>query len=673
MALRRAVFGAAALLGAFLLFQVQPLVGRRILPAFGGGTAVWTTCLLFFQAVLFAGYAYAYAVERLTAGARTLVHLALVGASLAALAAAPSGAGAPEAAANPTWPILKLLAASVGVPCLLLSSTGPLVQAWAARAEPGRSPYRLYALSNAGSLAALLSYPFLIEPHWGLRSQASAWSAAFAVFAALSAAGVASVRRTPALRAAPEEERPPGRGVRSLWVLLPAAGSALLTATTNELSQDVAVLPFLWVLPLAAYLVSFIVAFDRPDWVKPELLAPVTAALGIASAAAYYARPTTPALLALAVALPLAALLGACLLCHGALARLKPAPARLTGYYLAIAGGGALGSALVTLGAPLAFSTLFEWKLGIALSTAGALAACGWAFRGFFRAHLNVAALALVLAGVGLAFQGALMSTYARRLESSRTFYGAVTVDEGEARDLTNGRVLHGRQFIDERRRRLPTTYYGESSGVGRALGLFRSRPDLRVGVVGLGAGTLAAYVSRPPQSVRFYEINPDVARIARRWFTYLDDCPGRVEVVLGDARLSLEREAPHGFHVLALDAFSGHTVPTHLLTVEAMRIYARHLSADGIVALHVSNRFLRLAPVARGAARACGLDVLRIDEDDDAKGLDVANTWVLAAKDPDALRGLRAAAAEDRDGEDVVWTDDASDLFSILRPRATP
>jgi len=666
MQARRWVFGATILTGAFLLFQVQPLLSRWILPWFGGGTEVWTTCMLFFQTILFAGYAYAHAVERMPAAVRTLVHLVLIVAGLAVLPLAPPDSWKPEGVGTPTWPILKLLAATAGLPCLLLASTGPLVQAWAARTDPERSPYRLYALSNFGSLAALVTYPFLVEPRLGLRMQSTVWTWTFGVYAALSTAGLMVIRKTQVARTAEGES-----GFRPGWIALPAAASALLLATTNQLGQDIAVLPFLWVLPLTVYLISFIVVFDRPAWYRPEYVAPATAALAFASAGAYYARPNSTLTLAAAIAIHLATFLGVCLLCHGELARLKPAPQRLTGYYLAIAGGGALGGLLVSLVAPQVFSTYFEWKLGMGLAFGAACVATGWIQRGYFRAHLSIAACFVVIAGVGLAFQVALLSSYGRRLESSRNFYGAVTVDENAgSRDMTNGRVLHGRQYLDEKRRRLPNTYYGENSGVGLALKGFRGRPDLRIGVVGLGTGTLATYLVQPTQSIRFYEINPDVPRLAKQWFTNLGDCVGRTEICLGDARLSLEREAPQGFHVLALDAFSGHTVPTHLLTVEAMQVCLRHLREDGILAVHVSNHFLRLGPVVRGGARACRLKTLRVDRAADERGFDFASSWVLCGRDEEVLRELRYHASEENDGPDMIWTDNQSDLFSILKPR---
>jgi protein-L-isoaspartate O-methyltransferase len=674
------IHALAVLLGAFLLFQVQPLLSKWILPWFGGGPAVWTTCLLFFQTALFAGYAYAHLSERLLpAPARLGVHLGLIVAALALLPVAPGERWKPGEAGTPTWPILLLLGANVGLPYFLLSSTGPLVQAWFSRAYPGRSPYRLYALSNVGSLAALLTYPFLVEPRWGLRTQALFWAWSFAGFAALFAVGALAASRRTAAPASPDEadETTPPTRQRALWILLPAFASAMLMATTNQLSQDVAVIPFLWVLPLAVYLASFIIAFDHPRWYPPQLIAPAAAALAFGAATTYFLHPTSALGLTLGIGATLGALFCICLLCHGEVARLKPSPRSLTGYYLALSGGGALGGLFVSLVAPGIFSTFFEWKLGICFTYCGAVVGAGWIHRGFLRAHLNIAALLLVVAGTGIAFMVAFFSSYATRLESARNFYGVVAVDfvsrggtpEWDAREMANGRVLHGRQYVDDRHRREPTSYYLESSGIGRTMTFFKSRESLKVGVVGLGSGTIAAYAALPSQSFRFYEINPEVERLSRKYFTNLQDCRGKVEVVLGDARMSLEREAPQGFQVLALDAFSGHSVPTHLLTVEAMRIYLGHLAPEGILAAHVSNRFLDLAPVVRGAAHRCGLKTLRIEYVATEQDRGVTNTWVLCTRSEAALQELGPHGAKGDGKPDLVWTDDASDLFSILRP----
>jgi hypothetical protein len=670
------VFPTAIFLGAFLLFQIQPLIGKAVLPWFGGGPAVWTTGMLFFQAVLFGGYAYAHLSERvLGPRVRVVVHLVLIGAALCLLPISPREAFKPADNAHPAGALLLVLAASVGAPYFLLSSTGPLVQAWFARTFPGRSPFRLYALSNAGSLAGLLTYPFVAEPLWGLRTQSRIWTAAFAGFAALSAAGLLLTRG-----AAPAEtvddEPPPSRLRIAAWMILPGFASALLVASTNQLCSDIAVIPFLWVLPLAAYLVTFIIAFDRPAWASPDNAAPAAVLLTFIAAGAYYTQPHSTLGVAMVTAANVAALFATCLLCHGALAALKPAPSRLTGYYLAMSGGAALGSLLVSLVAPLVFSTTFEWKLGTGISYIGAVAAAGWSFRGVLRAHRNVAAILLVVVTVCFAFLVALITSYSKPLETARNFYGAVAVnavggvgpEDGEARDLINGRVLHGRQFLCEKYRREPTTYYMPESGVGRALARVGSRPDLKVGVVGLGVGTIAAYGKSKGQTFRFYDINPDVPRLAERHFTYLKDCAARVEIVLGDARLSLEREPPQQFHVLALDAFSGHTVPAHLLTVEAMRIYRHHLRDDGVVAMHVSNQFLRLGPVVRASARACGMRSITVECGADEKDLGMSSTWVLCTSNEAVAAELAAFATENDGDKEILWTDDANDLLSVLK-----
>jgi spermidine synthase len=461
-------------------------------------------------------------------------------------------------------------------------------------------------------------------------------------------------------------------------VVFPAFASAMLLATTTQLTQDVAVVPFLWVLPLAVYLVSFIVAFDKPEWVRAEILAPVTVLLSFAAALLYYLQPRGTIGILSGIGASVAVLFAIGLLCHGATAALKPEARRLTGYYLCVSGGGALGGLFAGVVAPGIFSTLFEWKLGLGIATLAAGAGTVWAWRGFLRAHLNIAAALLVLVGVGFAFQSALLASHGRRLETSRNFYGVISVErsvrrdasEADMIDLIHGRVLHGRQFVDERHRRTPVSYYTEKSGLGRVMEFYRSRPDLRVGGVGLGAGTIAAYGLHPTQAFRFYEINPEMERIARTHFTYLRDCPGKVEVVLGDGRLSLEREEPQGFHVLALDAFAGHSVPVHLLTAEAMTSYARHLAPDGALAVHASNYLLDLAPVVRGAARANGLSVVRIDHRPGEKEAGTPSVWMICTRNEALIRALRADASTAEERAEVTWTDDASDLFSILKRR---
>jgi len=668
MALLHAV---TVFLSAFLLFQVQPLLSKWILPWYGGGPAIWTTCLVFFQSALFAGYAYAHLSERYFPRVlRPALHLVLLGAAtLVSIAPVPPGS-----LDHPTASILQLLAVHVGLPFFLLSTTGPLVQAWSARAFPDRSPYRLYALSNVGSLAALLTYPFLVEPRWGLRAQSSFWTWGFRAFVVLSAAGALAAWRHAPAPAAPSmgEEPAPSASRKACWILLPAFASAMLMASTNQLCQDVAVLPFLWVLPLAAYLISFILTFDHPRWYRPTWIAPLAVAFTFAAAATDRMAAMTPAVSVVRVSVLLLSLFFACLLCHGELARLRPAPRFLTSYYLAISAGGALGGAFVSLAAPRIFTTFFEWKLGIGITYVGAWGLLVWLQRERLRANLNLGAVLAVVAAIGFAFLATFLGS-TPSLDVARNFYGVVrVVSRGEGddavRDFVHGRILHGREYLRGPHHGQPTTYYVEFSGVGRAIAAFRSRPDLRVGVVGLGVGTIAAYGEAASQTFRFYEINPEVVRLARTQFRSLAECPAKVDVVLGDARLSMEREAPQRYHVLALDAFSGDTIPTHLLTAEAMAVYARHLEPDGLLALHISNHYLDLAPVVRGMARAAGMTTAMVEHFLDEAGASQSSRWMLCARRESALR--EAGATFEDDAREILWTDDASDLFSILKLR---
>lgn len=674
------LFPATILLSAFLLFQVQPLISKFILPWFGGSPAVWTTCLLFFQTLLFGGYLYAHLSERML-GRRTraVVHLALLAAALAALPIAPSAAWKPAAATDPTWRILALLTATVGLPYFVLSATGPLVQAWLSRVAPGRSPYRLYALSNLGSLAALLSYPFVFEPRLAVEGQAWLWSVGFGLFslccggAAVQAARLTMVESAGAAATglADSCDRPTW-AQRGLWVALPAFASMMLLATTNHVCQDVAVIPFLWVVPLSLYLLSFIICFDHERWYRRGLYGGATALLALLTAGLYDLPFDVPFLGELAV--HFAVLFGLCMVCHGELVRLRPAPRDLTSFYLLIAAGGALGGAFVSLVAPVLFSTFFEWKIGLAggyaLAAVLLIAALAGRSRGRRWAWgVPLATVALLGLAAVIHFQ-----TGSGRVPvmEARNFYGEVAVIEREGtgpldRDyaLFSGNIVHGVQFTCDGKRHEPTTYYSRQSGVGRALGYYGNRPSLRVGVIGLGVGTLAAY-GRPGQTFRFYEINPEMIRVARTCFRYLGDSPATIECVPGDARLSLEREEPQRFDVLVLDAFSGDSVPAHLLTKEAFAIYRRHLVSDGALCIHITNRYLDLAPVIRGLAHDADWPLARIVTPDDETLALYQADWLILSRNRDFLRSLPVGG--DDDARALLWTDSHSDLFRILK-----
>jgi SAM-dependent methyltransferase len=672
------------LVSAFLLFQAQPTIAKIILPWFGGSAAVWTTCLLFFQVGLLLGYLYAHALVRyLKPRAQAGVHAVLLLGSALALPAYPSASWRPSSAQDPVFAILGLLTVTIGPPYFLLASTGPLLQAWYARRFHGAMPYRLYALSNAGSLFALLSYPALFEPFFTTHRQAGMWSAAYVVFIALC--GVAAIRSgsLPAIPAATdsEPEERPGTRRYAMWLLLPACASALLLAITNYLSQDVAAIPLLWVLPLSVYLLSFILCFEGGGWYhRNPYLQLLAASLGIMTYVLVQTTTNRTAAVKAVVPLFCLGLFVCCMVCHGELARLKPHPRYLTHFYLTISAGGALGGILVGLAAPRVFHAYYELPIGLVACPALVLAALrldpeltGW-FRGWRAAAPAAGALATVVMAGYLGFQIDESLRHSRVL--ARNFYGGLRVwdsgpagEAGSIRTFVHGAIVHGEEYLDPARRLLPTTYFGPQSGVGIAIREKQKAGAVRVGVIGLGAGTLAAY-GRPGDFFRFYEINPLVTRIARSEFYFLSGCAATLDIVMGDARLSLDREASQNFDVLAMDAFSGDSPPVHLLTREAMLVYFRHLKPDGILAVNISNRYLDLQPVVEGEGRALGKISRVIETGDDESQAALASAWVLVSS-PTA--GLDAVTAGGYVGEESprrvrLWTDDYSNLFQILK-----
>jgi spermidine synthase len=689
-------FALTVFVSAFLLFQIEPLISKFILPWFGGSPAVWTTCLLFFQVVLFCGYAYAHLSTRFLAPrARAIVHCALLAAALLLLHVAPGAQYKPLNAADPTSRILGLLTATVGLPYFALSSTGPLIQAWFSSVYPNRSPYRLYALSNLGSLIALLSYPFLFEPAFDVLTQAHLWSWGFGAFALLCAA--CAIAALPALRgvakhasasnrASAARVEPASWADRSRWLLWPACASLALLATTNHVTSDVAVIPFLWVAPLSLYLISFIVAFDHERWYRRRVFAVLTVALCLAVGCLDPLRDLLEALhydfsFVDNLVLHFSALFCICMMCHGELVRSRPKPVHLTEFYLLISAGGALGGIFVSLIAPAIFSTFLEWTIALLVAFGlGVAVLCGRAARQrlgkFGTAGVAIAAL---LGLAGIAYEQADDDS---PVDIRRNFYGVVAVYDVDKDDpaqhhfsLTHGIVVHGRQFVLPEKRRLPTSYYAPYTGVGKALSYFQAQPDFRIGAVGLGVGTVAAYVLAG-QSVRFYEINQEVKDLAEKYFTFLSGCLGKSDIVLGDARLSLEREPTQHFHVLVLDAFSGDAVPAHLLTKEAFAIYLRHLRPDGVIAVNITNRHLNLAPVVAGVAAAYDLRAIRVYSEPNHAQLQYRADWMLLtrnqafiaatpralpnAADPNAANAARQLAP-------LLWTDHYSNLFQIL------
>ncbi|HYA46659.1 MAG TPA: fused MFS/spermidine synthase [Burkholderiales bacterium] len=669
------LYAATIFLSAFLLFQVQPLIARIILPWFGGTAAVWTVCMLFFQVVLLAGYVYSHAYIQLRMRARRLLHVGLLVLAVATLPLAASSAWKPAGGDDPTWPIFGLLATSVGLPYFMLSTTGPLLQAWYARSHQGTAPYRLFALSNLGSMLALISYPLLVEPWLLLGQQAKGWSAGFVLFASLCGGLAWRSREADASLPPKESARRPGLGLKALWAGLAACASMLLLAFTSHMTLNIAAIPFLWVVPLALYLLSFVLCFEASGWYRRWLFLPLLAA-GFAAVSVTLSQ-SNPSIWTL-IPLYSATLFAACMVCHGELARSKPDPRYLTSFYLMLAVGGALGGVLVGLVAPNVFDDLYELPIGM-------LALCVLVFAALYADPSGVLRgrggriAQFVLAGLTAALAVALAHDYrlnsADSRLSSRNFYGVLRVrDSGEGpeamRTLAHGTIIHGKQFLDPDRRDWPTTYYGKESGVALAISDEGERGPVKVGVVGLGAGTLAAY-GRPGDVYRFYDINPRVVEIAGSEFSFLADSKARVEIALGDARLSLEREPAQNFDVLALDAFSSDAIPIHLLTAEAFGAYLRHLAPGGILAVHISNRYLDLVPVVQEAARHHALELRQVANDDDEDGGVYRSDWMLLSASPSAFEGtlLKDAAGRVESVPRVrLWTDDYSDLSRILK-----
>ena len=676
--------------GAFLLFQVQPLFAKFILPWFGGSQAVWTTCLLFFQAFLLAGYTYAHITTRYFSGrTQAILHIALLLTALAFLPIVPDPRCIPAPGQNPTGPILLLLTRYLGLPYLMLAAASPLIQKWSSLLDPEESPYRLYALSNAGALLALISFPLVLEPSLSRQAQANVWQWSFGVFVLLCGANAWRFWRsypTEAVSPSQTTKMPQPAGTaptpsnldRFLWFVLAACASVLLLAVTNKLCQDVASIPFLWMLPLCFYLLTFIFCFNRPTWYKRGLftllLVPL---LGLLVVVLFQELDVSWPWQA---AVYLGVLFVGGMVCHGELNRLKPPPRYLTSFYLFLAAGGAAGGVLVAVVAPLVFRSFAElswgvWLLGMLVVFLHAREKTGWKAGGH-----RLAAWPFLLGGTIVLGTMLFLQNCRENLEAaymSRNFYGVLRIIEQNkdtpfhSLTLKHGSIIHGLQFVDPDKAAIPTTYYNEQSGVGLAIHYLAHMANRNIGVVGLGTGTLAAY-GRPGDTLRFYEINPEVLRLAETRFTFLKGSKARVQVVLGDARLSLEREPPQKFDLLVLDAFSSDAIPVHLLTREAFSTYLRHLKTDGIIAVHISNRYLNLFPVILGAALNFHLTMTSIFREAPMSLCDQPSKWILLSRNAEFLKSepIRQAASlvPPHSTAPLIWTDDYASLLSIVK-----
>jgi hypothetical protein len=769
-------------ISAFLLFQVQLIMSKRILPWFGGSPAVWTTCMLFFQTLLLGGYAYAYGITTRTSrkvqawghGGLILISLLLLGGQfiLWQFPLLPPDSWKPEAGANPVMQILILLGCSLGLPFFILSTTGPLLQRWYSLETQGEGHYRLYALSNLGSILGLLSYPFLVEPMMSLPVQAWVWAVLYFLFAL----GVSRV----AFRLRPSKVNPEFKGnskadstsLNSLepiseealqprpaamtiviWMLLACVTSSMFLSVTNNLCQEVAVVPFLWVLPLVLYLLSFILCFDNPRWYRRRWFVLATSVASLAVLVTAF-QGITLGIPSHVISYSLFLFLF-CMTCHGELVRLRPGARYLTLFYLAVSVGGAMGGVFVALIAPLVFKSFWEFHvtmlagwavlalvfyrdkrsfffrgdpwhfilttvlltyLGIRLSVVLGL----WRGGEWVTGNLTLVALigAISFAGILWAFLrkrrlisskywprilvGAVIfmaecfmlnrirSTNLQASAVDRNFFGVVRVYrkiiQGDPpllfTQLTHGQITHGIQFKDEPLRHQPVSYYSTNSGVALAIRHHARRSSLRpgadplrVGVLGLGAGTVAGYAHRGDW-VKFYEINPVVVRHSlgpSAFFTYLRECPAEIEVVPGDARLSMQRELKEGntgnFDLLVMDAFSSDSIPVHLLTLEAFSLYEQHLRNEaGIIAVNISNRFLDLRDLMFSLAERMDYEIVLIEHRGDPPDY-TPSLWVLMTRDQRLaeLPEIRSRATDYKPTKTVIWTDQYSNLLELL------
>jgi SAM-dependent methyltransferase len=682
-------FSLTIFAGAFLLFQVQPLIAKYILPWFGGAPGVWTTCMLFFQIFLLAGYAYAHITSRFfSPRIQAGLHWVLLLVALAFLPVVPGAQWKPSPGEDPTWHILLLLTVCLGLPYFALAATGPLLQAWFNRLHPGVVPYRLYALSNVGSLLALLSYPFVFEPVLTRQMQASLWAWSFGVFALLCggcawrlwrlnpAVPLPSVKNT----GETAKDHPPTTPARALWFALPACGSVLFLATTNKLCLDVAAVPFLWILPLSLYLLTFILCFDRPAWyLRKTFLALLVPLLALVCYALF--KQSAVSLLQ-QIGIYCGSLFVCCMVCHGEVCRLKPAPRFLTSFYLFIAAGGAAGGVFVAVVAPLIFKSYAELKWGVWLLAALLLIIHARERTGWWIQGRHWPLWPALLAGMLALGTTLLMQSWQATRDAvfmSRNFYGVLRVVELakntplHAYMLRHGDINHGLQFTDPRLSSMPTTYYNPQSGLGLAMDYFPRQTDRRIGAVGLGTGTVAAY-GRPGDSFHFYEINPEILRLAKTDFTYLMTSKARVEVTMGDARLSLESEPSQHFDILVLDAFNSDAPPVHLLTREAFTTYFRHLKPDGVIVVDISNRYLNMLPVMVGVAKHFHLYMVEIDWDTKPRPWWLASSrWVLLSRNQkfmysQPILSNATMMPEQASDESILWTDDYVSLFPIVR-----
>ena len=672
--------------------MVQPIIAKQILPWFGGSSAVWTTCMVFFQMVLLMGYGYSdWVVRRLDQRKQTILHTTLVLISLACLPIVASDQWKPDPDTEPSVRILLLLMATVGLPYFLLSTTGPLVQAWVAKTHPQVKVYRLFALSNLASLLSLLCYPPFIEPHINLKTQAMAWSGLYGLFALMVVLSAwrtlraqVSIAIDHSVASVNAQSQAPNRSLVVLWYLMATLGSVLLLSFTNHMTQNIASVPFLWIVPLVIYLSTFILVFDvggsraQSGWYSRKWFMPILMFLLLLTANGMVEGYASTMNIYFALPLFCVLLFVACMFCHGELAAMRPGPQYLTQFYLALSVGGAIGGLLVGVLAPLVFDSFAEVQL--------ALMACT-----FLVTYLlwqstppngsKVWTQSISVAALGMsALTGWYLWDYSKPSEntivSKRDFYGTLNVtqtgplkDKETLRHLYHGTISHGWQYTDTQLRTKPISYFGPGAGISKTLEFYaQQRPSIDVGILGLGIGVLVAY-GRETDHYRIYELVPSVLDIAKKYFWYLTDTKAQVSFTLGDGRLSLERDPPQQFDMLSIDAFSSDSVPMHLMTVEALQVYQKQIKPEGAIVYNVTNRLINLAPMVQLLAQHEGMTAILIS-DTTAHGDYYKTDFVIVTRNQKLIQDPRLASAT----RIVpipglkVWTDNHNNLFDVLR-----
>ncbi len=722
------VYAVTIFLSAFLLFQIQPMIAKFILPWFGGSAAVWSAALLFFQLILLAGYTYAhFLIKYLNPKQQLKVHVPLLVLAIATLPIIPADRWKPEGGGDPTFQILALLIATIGLPYMILSATSPLLQAWYVRTHEGVIPYRLFALSNFGSMLALLSYPFLVEPNIALRNQAWIWSGGFVIFglACAYAAWKSSDPKndpTAVVADTAQIDAPaPKMGTILYWIGLAACASALLLAITAALTQNVAPIPLLWIAPLSLYLLSFILSFESDRIYQRWLFLP----LGMVALALFTRGmndyENNEDVIHWLIPVLCGAFFVACMICHGELAKSKPHPRYLTKFFLMVSVGGAIGGLFVAFLAPRVFPDYWEmpiaiaglallmmiaiWEEGMDLPNATQiriavviLFAAGVIYfyrqnpsfigsRGFYEALVAAVGMAVLPIRWGIATLVAVFSVHLGLIErdissgynlTTRDFYGVLRVrDDNDSgafgvRVLIHGTINHGTQLLAPDGGRIPTSYFGNTAGINRAIRAKGEKGPIKIGILGLGAGVTAT-LAREEDTVHYYEINPTIFKIAQEQFDFWKACPADKKIFFGDGRLTLESMPDEQLDFLAMDAFTSDAVPMHLLTAEAYKIYGRHLKPDGVLAINISNRYLDLRNVVSASAKTNGFSGIMIYDEGSAEPFYVSNTWTLFNRDKSFFNHPNFYGPETTelvpDAGFRGWTDNYSNILNILNP----